>query len=976
MKQHRTLLWLAVIVLMVTLTAPIGTAGAAPAGAEAEAQPRVRTALVQVSIAAPNDLARFEQTGLPAYTRLEGREGSYLLAGATAAGLEALAAAGLSARILDPDMAGATYYLAYLPPKRQAPDWRAYGRLLLDDGIQVLLRAEAARVEDLLPAGVELRAVTLYAKPLRPSVEPNVIPAVVEPDPLIQAMIDQVTQEHLYQYVREFAGELQVWVDGAWYTITTRNTNSGTPILKAAHYLGERYAAQGLDVEYHVWNNTNNPNVIGQYTGLVNPDDIYIIGGHLDDVNGTPGADDNASGPIAGLVAAEIMTQFQWGCTLRFVGWTGEEQGLLGSDAYAHRAQQNGENILGYLNLDMIAWNTNGSPPEIYLAYNASMPSTLALAQLFDDVVDAYNIDLIPQLGTSLSGGSDHSSFWDHGYTSILGIEGYDDFNPYYHGPGDTPAHIDQVYFTNYVKASLATFAHMSGCLIPSGIGALDGHVTAASGGAPIEGAQVTAQDSAGHAFNMLTDGSGYYTKTLLSDTYTVTAAAYGYEPATVSGVVVTTDTVTTLDIHMTALPEHTVSGYVRDAGTNAPLAATVEFLDAPVPSVTTDPATGFYSIAVAEGTWTMQATAAQHVAQTATVNVSGDVQQDFYLSPICDVFADDVENGNLGWTAQSPWAITTEASHSPTHSWTDSPGGDYTSNRNISLTSPVWDLSDYTGTTLGFWHIYDTEPGYDFCTVEYSINGGSTWTVAASYDGYGQTTWMQEEIPLPGLDGQVNARIRFHFTSDVSLVADGWHVDDIVLTGGGPACVPAVAPTAEFTSNSPVIVGEPMAFTNQTTGTQPMEYLWDFGDGIGTSTETDPSYVYAATGSYTVTLVATNSLGSDMVEHAVVVLPSPCEAVTDAGFSWAPEQPLTGQEVVFTGVASGTAPIAFDWAFGDGTTGHGEVVTHTYAVSDTYTVVLTATNGCGSQVVEHDVVVLRPVVTYYIYLPIVLREP
>ena len=436
------------------------------------------------------------------------------------------------------------------------------------------------------------------------------------------------------------------------------------------------------------------------------------------------------------------------------------------------------------------------------------------------------------------------------------------------------------------------------------------------------------------------------------------------------------TDTVTTLDIEMTALPEHTVSGYVRDAGTNVPLAATVEFLDAPVPSVATDPATGFYSMTVAEGAWTMQATAAQHAAQTATVDVMGDVQQDFDLWPICDLLADDVENGNIGWTAQSPWAITTESSHSPTHSWTDSPGGPYSNYRDISLTSPLWNLSDYTGLSLGFWHIYDTEAGYDYCYVEYSTNGGSTWTEAASWDGEDQTTWMYEEIPLPQLDGQANARIRFRFTSDSYITADGWHVDDIVLTGGGAPCVPELAPVAEFTTNSPVILGDPMEFTNQTVGTQPVAYLWDFGDGIGTSTETDPSYVYAASGSYTVTLVATNTLGSDTVQHAVVVLPSSCDGVTDAGFTWAPDQPLVGEQVVFTGVASGTAPIEFDWDFGDGTTGHGAVVTHTYTFSDTYTVVLTATNDCGVGDVQHDVVVRQPLVKYYVYLPIVIREP
>ena len=274
MKQHRTLSWLAVIVLLVTLTAPIGMAGAAPA--EAEPSPRERTALVQVPIATPDDLARFEQTGLPAYTRLQDREGSYLLAGATPAGLEALAAAGLSARVLDPDMAGATYYLAYPAPNRPRPEWSAYGRLLLDDGEQALLRTTPQDAERLSLAGAELRLLTLYPKPLRPTVAPNAIPAVVEPDPLIQAMIDQVTTEDIYHYLQGFAGDVPVWVDGEWYTITTRDTDSGTPILKAAHYLGEQYAAQGLDVEYHVWNASHDPNVIGQYTGLITPDrDLY-----------------------------------------------------------------------------------------------------------------------------------------------------------------------------------------------------------------------------------------------------------------------------------------------------------------------------------------------------------------------------------------------------------------------------------------------------------------------------------------------------------------------------------------------------------------------------------------------------------------------------------------------------------------------------------------------------------------------------
>src|SRR5690606_8341670 len=159
---------------------------------------------------------------------------------------------------------------------RPQPDWSRFGRVLLADGEGVLLRMDPARVDDILLAGVELRAVTLSPKPLRPTVAPGVIPAVVEPDPMIQAMIDQVSVTQIYTYDRQFAGELPVWVDSAWYTIPTRRSTSGEPILKAAHYLGERYAAQGLDVEYHTWNASHGPNVIGEYVGLQNPDDIYL----------------------------------------------------------------------------------------------------------------------------------------------------------------------------------------------------------------------------------------------------------------------------------------------------------------------------------------------------------------------------------------------------------------------------------------------------------------------------------------------------------------------------------------------------------------------------------------------------------------------------------------------------------------------------------------------------------------------------
>jgi len=83
-----------------------------------------------------------------------------------------------------------------------------------------------------------------------------------------------------------------------------------------------------------------------------------------------------------------------------------------------------------------------------------------------------------------------------------------------------------------------------------------------------------------------------------------------------------------------------------------------------------------------------------------------------------------------------------------------------------------------------------------------------------------------------------------------------------------------ATAPVAAFISNSPVALGYPVTFSNLTTGIPPIDYLWDFGDSLGTSTQSAPAYTYPSTGTFTVTLVATNSLGSDRTSHPVVVTP------------------------------------------------------------------------------------------------------
>ena len=224
------------------------------------------------------------------------------------------------------------------------------------------------------------------------------------------------------------------------------------------------------------------------------------------------------------------------------------------------------------------------------------------------------------------------------------------------------------------------------------------------------------------------------------------------------------------------------VSGTARTAGSGAPLAATVSIGGF---TVATDPASGDYSLQVPPGTYDLAAAAPGHQPANAAAVAApalATVTQDFLLEPFTVLLADDGEGTPVGWTAQSPWALSTEAAASPTHAWSDSPGGVYGNSVNSTLTSPVVDLTGTSGVELFFRQIYDLEAGWDYGRVEISTNGGSSWSEVVRYDGVATANWQPVTLPLAALDNAAQARLRFRITTDGSEQRDGWHVDDIEL--------------------------------------------------------------------------------------------------------------------------------------------------------------------------------------------------
>ena len=144
---------------------------------------------------------------------------------------------------------------------------------------------------------------------------------------------------------------------------------------------------------------------------------------------------------------------------------------------------------------------------------------------------------------------------------------------------------------------------------------------------------------------------------------------------------------------------------------------------------------------------------------------------------------------------------------------------------------------------------------------------------------------------------------------------------------------------------------GQALSFTGSASNVSPADnaagytYQWSFGDG-GSATTATAGHTYAAAGSYTVTLSATNVNGSTGTTTAVVnvVVPPP---VANAGPN---ESAPEGSAVTFAGSeTSGTSPLTYSWTFGDGGTASGSLTpSHTYEQAGAYTATLTVTDALG----------------------------
>jgi Zn-dependent M28 family amino/carboxypeptidase len=225
-------------------------------------------------------------------------------------------------------------------------------------------------------------------------------------------------------------------------------------------------------------------NVLAETPGG-DPNNVVMVGAHLDSVNAGPGINDNGSGSAAILEVAEQIANVPVGNKVRFALWGAEESNLVGSTYYvANLPQSERDKIALYLNFDMI-----GSPNHVFFIYDgdnsdgvgapAGPTGSDAIEKTFETY---YTWKDLPFKGTDFSGRSDYGPFIAAGvdipsgglFTGAEGIKTAEEaslwggtagqqYDPCYHLACDTFANVNVAAFDVNVDAvafATLTFAY------------------------------------------------------------------------------------------------------------------------------------------------------------------------------------------------------------------------------------------------------------------------------------------------------------------------------------------------------------------------------------------------------------------------------------------------------------------------------------------------------------------------------------
>lgn len=287
--------------------------------------------------------------------------------------------------------------------------------------------------------------------------------------PVVQRWLPQVEEPRLRQTIAHLSS-----YQNRYYASSTGR--------QAAEWIRDTWLALGAgrtDVSAELFTActtcSTQPSVVLTIRGSQWPEEVVVLGAHLDSINASdrtnpyqlaPGADDDASGIAVLTETLRIAMADGWRPrrTVKFMGYAAEEVGLRGSNAIAQAYRAQGANVVAVLQVDMTNYKA-GTTSDMKLIADYSNPD---LQAFFVQLFDTY---LAPRGYTrgSVACGyacSDHASWTAAGYPAAMMFEAGDPYGmfPYIHTTSDTLATmgntaIHSVKFAQFALAFMAETA-------------------------------------------------------------------------------------------------------------------------------------------------------------------------------------------------------------------------------------------------------------------------------------------------------------------------------------------------------------------------------------------------------------------------------------------------------------------------------------------------------------------------------------
>ncbi|KAJ8086996.1 hypothetical protein PM082_005821 [Marasmius tenuissimus] len=280
-------------------------------------------------------------------------------------------------------------------------------------------------------------------------------------DPIVARLVNGISAYQMRNDIRFLTGE-----DGQSGIVSRHSFAAGS--RTAARWLKDRFEETGATCQLKDFLEGFAPNVVCRYASETNTTETVLVSAHYDS-RGTfgstraPGGDDDGSGTIAllGIARAIANNGVKFHANVELVAFAGEEQGLLGSRAYAKELREANANLTLMIQADMLGYHHPDEPAQLGLP---DLIGTPEVTQLVANVSALYSPELT--VGFTPACCSDHQSFHQEGFPATQVFERAGPIiDPMYHNSGDLSdrENYDFQQIKSIAKVQFATLLHTAG---------------------------------------------------------------------------------------------------------------------------------------------------------------------------------------------------------------------------------------------------------------------------------------------------------------------------------------------------------------------------------------------------------------------------------------------------------------------------------------------------------------------------------